>query len=207
MRSPKITRNESGATAVEFALLFWVLLFVTLGIIEFGRALFEWNRAEKALQFGARLAVVSDPIADGLKLFSGKTNANQMGDPCADASGNIQTYCRFDPDPVICTSGGCNGYGFSSLTFNRIVARMQEIDPSVQAENVVVEYRSTELGFVGRPGSQAGNFNLVPAVTVRLRNMSLQFLVLDDLFGFGDIPMPEFATTLIGEDLSTVTDT
>ncbi|MFW6076354.1 MAG: TadE/TadG family type IV pilus assembly protein, partial [Hyphomicrobiales bacterium] len=33
----RLARNESGAAAVEFAIIVWALILVSLGIIEFGR--------------------------------------------------------------------------------------------------------------------------------------------------------------------------
>lgn len=202
----RVFREESGGPAVEMALLFWIILFVTLGIIEFGYAIFQWNRAEKALQLGARLAVTWDPVASDLTAFNGKSNANQFGEACTDpVTGVVQPECIYDPNPVICTSTGCNGYGYSAPAFNAIVADMQEIFAGIRPENVVIEYAATGLGFVGRPGNNAGEFNLVPAVTVRLQDMTFDFLALDDLFGFVSIDMPQFTTTLIGEDLSTTT--
>lgn len=199
--------NNRGAVATEFALLFMILFVLTLGTIEFGLAVFEWARTEKALQRGARFAVVTDPVADGLRTLSGKTSANMFGDGCRDsATGNIQPYCQYDPDPIICTSTGCSGYGFDATAFNAIVARIREINPRIRATDVVIEYRSTELGFVGRPNGRAGEFNLVPAVTVRVQNLVYPFYALDDLLGMPNVPMPEFATTLIGEDLGSVTE-
>lgn len=207
MGSKGFTTNERGAVATEFALLFMSLFLLTIGIVEVGIAVFDWARTEKALQRGARFAIVTDPVATELRDFDGKTSANSYGDSCLDAAtGNVQSYCQYDPDPIVCISGGCNGYGFDATAFDAIVARIREFNPRIQAANVVVEYRSSELGFVGRPGGRVGEFNIVPAVTVRIRNLSYPFFVLDDLLGLGDLTMPPFATTLIGEDLGSVTE-
>ena len=51
---------------MEFGLILPLLLLFLLGIIDAGRFLWEFNRAEKATQAGARFAVVSDPVAPGL---------------------------------------------------------------------------------------------------------------------------------------------
>lgn len=202
----RFVRDERGGPAVEVALLFVIIFILTMGIFEFGYALFQWNRAEKALQLGARLAVTWDPVASDLTDFSGKTNDSSWGDPCMDeATGTIQDYCMYDPNPVVCTSSGCNGYGYSADAFNAIVTRMQELYTWIQPENVVIEYAATGLGFVGRPGNHPEEFNLVPAVTIRLVNMTFQFLTLDELLGLDSIDMPLFTTTLIGEDLRTTT--
>lgn len=198
-------RDRKGSVAVEFALLFMVLFVLTMGIIEFGRALYEWNKAEKALQIAARFAIVTDPVASGLRTFSGKDNSNDFGDSCRDpGTGGIQSYCQYGP--IICTNTGCSSLGFSSTAFNAIFQKVQPWFPALQPENLVVEYRATNLGFVGRPGARTGEFNLVPAVTIRLRNIQYDFMVLDDLLGIGPVVMPEFTTTLIAEDLSNVVD-
>ena len=54
--------RREGAAAVEFALVCVPLLVVTIGIMEFSFALYQWNAAEKATQFGVRMAVVSTPV-------------------------------------------------------------------------------------------------------------------------------------------------
>lgn len=198
-------RDREGAVAVEFALLFVALFVITVGIIDVGAALYQWNRAEKALQQAARYAVVSDPVANDLRFFSGKTAGNTFGDSCRDsATGGIQAYCQYGP--IVCTNTECSSYGFSATAFDAIFQKVQAVIPSVTPENLAVEYRATELAFVGRPGGRTGEFNLVPVVTIRLRNIAYNFMVLDDLFGIGPVLMPGFTTTLVGEDVGTVTD-
>ena len=207
VRQKTIFRNETGAVATEFALLFGFLLMLSLGFIEFGVALLQWNRAEKAVQLGARLAVVRDPVATDLVDFSGKTAGNSFGDACMDpATGAIQAGCVYNPNPVVCTSTGCSGYGFSATDFNDIVTEMRSIFPTIQPENVTIEYGASGLGFVGRPSSQPGLFNLSPLVTVRVNNLIFDFLVIDVLFGIQNLAMPPFSATLTGEDMSTITD-
>ncbi len=207
VRQKTIFRNESGAVAVEFALVFGFLLLLSLGFVEFGVALLQWNRAEKALQLGARFAVVSDPVAPDLVTFSGKTGTNSFGDACMDpATGAIKAGCTYDPNPVVCTSAGCSAYNFSATNFNNIVAEMQTVFPAIQPENVTIEYEASGLGFVGRPSSQPGEFNLSPLVTVRVTNLPFDFLVIDVLFGFQSPSMPPFSATFTGEDMSTITD-
>lgn len=54
------SRNEQGATTIEFALGLVVFLMFLLGITDFGRMLFTWNAANEAARAGARYAVVCD---------------------------------------------------------------------------------------------------------------------------------------------------
>ena len=55
-----LLRDRSAASAAEFALVLPLLLLFLFGIIDAGRFMWEYNRAEKATQVGARVAVVTD---------------------------------------------------------------------------------------------------------------------------------------------------
>jgi len=58
MRVKQTGRSESGASAVEFALLLPVLMIVLFGIIEFGLALYQQAILTNASREGARLGIV-----------------------------------------------------------------------------------------------------------------------------------------------------
>ena len=57
---PELKTQQSGATAVEFALVLLIFLTFLLGILDFSRMLFTWNAATEATRAGARYAVVCD---------------------------------------------------------------------------------------------------------------------------------------------------
>jgi hypothetical protein len=193
--------SERGGAGVEFALVFPLLVLLTFGIIEFGFILYQMNMMEKATQIGARKAVTWDPVAPTLATYSASETGIGPGLP-------LPAGLQLD---ISCTNAGCTGTGaiadpgFSSDAFNAIVAEMQTMYPGIGPENVVVTYRHVGLGFVGRPGG-----SVVPAVTVALRDMTYDFIMLDaiiELFGpadmdVADILYPSFNATLTGEDLS-----
>lgn len=183
-----IARDTRGSSAVEFALVIMLFVVFIFGIMDMGRALWAWNNAAKATQFGVRLAVVSNFTAQGLQNYDG----------VADAGGNglLVPIAAISPNPVICTSGGCNGYGPLDTSFNDIVDRMQAADNTIQAANVVVEYEHIGLGFSGNPYGA----DIVPVVTVRLQNMTFN-TITPGLAGFVSLAMPDFAASLTGEDL------
>ena len=169
--------------------------------MEMSFAYYQWLLAEKATEFGVRLAVVSDPVADGLKSWTGKEITNEYGDYCSDG-----TTCKDYPS-AICSGADTKctgaGYKYSSTAMDRIVNRMRTIYPTITTSNVSVEYKYTPLGFVGRPCGP------VPSVTVRLQNMQYNFIVLHVLANLipgtnwsGIITMPGFVATKVGEDLS-----
>ena len=60
--------DENGTTMVEMAIVASLLFTVVLGFVDFGYAFYQWNAANKAVQVGARLARISDPVASGLAL-------------------------------------------------------------------------------------------------------------------------------------------
>ena len=57
---PPLKSRQSGATAVEFALVLLIFLTFLLAITDFSRMLFTWNAATEATRAGARYAVVCD---------------------------------------------------------------------------------------------------------------------------------------------------
>ncbi len=179
--------DTSGGAAAEFALISTALIMLIIGILDFGRALWEWNAAGKATQEGARLAIVSDMVAQGLQDFDGLAFiGNGLAVPIASVS----------PNPVICTSAGCNGYGpLDDAAFGRIAGWVQANYPRAGADNIVIEYRHIGLGFSGNPIGP----DISPAVTLRLQGLQFQFIG-SVLFGLDPIQMPDFATTLTGED-------
>ncbi len=203
-----IWRRSDGSAAIEFALVCIPLLLITIGIMEFSFALFQWNSAEKATQMGVRTAVVSTPVAGGLLDFTGKDvgGANSYGDePMPAFNGGVIITCDGGATPPDCTGP----YTFEPDPHDRIVARMRRIFPRLTTANVVVEYMPVPggLGFVGRPCGP------VPSVTVRLQNMSFDFIVIDSLLSLvggglaSSLLMPSFTATMVGEDLSTVGNT
>jgi len=183
--------DNRGISSLEFAIVAVVFLIFIFGIVDFGRAMWEWNSAAKATHWGVRYAVVHNMVAPGLYTYDGVAAAGGNGLPIP--AGAI------DPNPVVCTSTGCNGYGpIDATAFNAIVARMQQVYSGVQATNVVVEYLHVPgLGFAGNPYGP----DFVPIVTVKLQN-KVFYLLTPGLLGIASISMPSFAATMTGEDLT-----
>lgn len=177
--------NASGATLVEYTLVFMMLMVLTFGLIEFGIVLHQYNAAEKATAVGARFIATRGPVVTGIPDCGVTTTAN-AGTWCRNVSGSSSWT-------ITCNAGAPSG-SCQGAVLTELVARMQQFAPQIQAQNVQVELRGAGLGFVGR-GSP------VPMVTVRLTGMTYDFIALDDLLGFGALTMPGFDATLVGEDL------
>lgn len=178
--------NCSGASLVEYTLVFAMLMVLSFGLIEFGVVLYQYNAAEKATSVGARWIATRGPVVTGLSDCLVAPPANSAGTPCLDVAGSLSAT------PVVCNAGAPSG-ACQAAVLSELVARMQQFAPQIEAQNVQVIVGPSGYGFVGR-GSP------VPLVTVRLTGMTYDFIALDDLLGFGALTMPGFDSTLVGED-------
>lgn len=66
---PALKSPQSGATAVEFALVLIIFLTFLLGIMDFSRMLYTWNAANEATRAGARYAVVCDDTGNSAQVL------------------------------------------------------------------------------------------------------------------------------------------
>jgi len=62
--------HQSGATAVEFALVLLLFLTFLLAVTDFGRMLYTWNAAAEATRAGARYAAVCDSGANKAQVLA-----------------------------------------------------------------------------------------------------------------------------------------
>ncbi len=85
-------RRETGATAVEFALILPMLLYVVFAIIQYGLYFWATNTASAAAREGLRLVVVGDCTASGELQTFVESQLGGAGDPATLA---------VTPDPVI----------------------------------------------------------------------------------------------------------
>jgi hypothetical protein len=219
-------RDQCGNVLVEVTVMIPFLLTLLLGSVDFLNVYLQLNEATKAVEVGARIAAVSDPVASGLSSPTGQTNIatgwatascplGSTSDTCMPA---FTITCDGGTQACTCTSGSCTGMGsYSSTAMNYIVygrdgknacgdapsyyaAGICDIFnavPPIGPANVKVIYRQTGLGFVGR-GAGA-----VPTITVELQNVPFQFFFLNGLLGFANKKVNNnIATTITGEALS-----
>lgn len=185
--------DDRASSAAEFAMVLPLLLLMLFGIIDGGRWLWEYNRAEKATQVGARVAVVTNPVPGGL------ASADYLG-----VNGLTQgdIIPRSALGKIACTNTACTSTGtapalgtFNTASFNAIVARMQAMKPDITAANVIVSYEGSGLGYAGDPNGM----DVSPIVTVKLTGLT--FTPITSLL-FASLTMPDFATSLTAEDAS-----
>src|ERR1700751_27721 len=70
MKPIALWRDETGAGLVEISILLPIVITILFGLIDLLYAFYQWNAATKAVQVGARIAAVSDPVAEGLGQLS-----------------------------------------------------------------------------------------------------------------------------------------
>lgn len=205
----RILRSNGGAGAAEFAIVLPLFILLLFGIIDGARFVWEYNKAEKATQVGARVAAVTNVLSPGLRDedYAGQT----AGGTTIGAGDRIPAEAL---GSVLCTASGCTceaGPCPSSLgtldtaTFNDIlVERMRQIHPPIGPENVQVRYSGSGFGFAGTaagPGGGGGSgteqMEISPLITVTL--VDLEFRPITSLL-LASLSMPDFATTMIAED-------
>ena len=131
-------------------------------VLDFGRAMWEWNSARQGVERAVRFAVVSDFVASDLVNIDGVALAGGNGLPVPLAS--------VTPNPIICDNSTCNGFGpRDAVAYDAIVARIRDYFPRVDAPGVNVEviYEHVGLGFSGNPFGA----DIVPMVTVRMTGL------------------------------------
>lgn len=197
MKDPRpLVCASSGSTAAEFAMVLPLLLLLIFGIIDGGRFLWEFNRAEKATQMGVRYAAVTDPVlGSGFSDYSFSIN-DGIGQGSTVPTANFDD-ASCNSSSCTCTGGGvCSAVAWDGTAFGNIVKRMQLMYPQIAASNVVVDYKNVGIGFAGDPNGP----DVAPLITVRLTG--LQFHPITCLMFACPIAMPDFRAALTAEDLS-----
>src|SRR5712675_2992346 len=115
----RLRRDEAGAVLVEVTIVMALIFIFILGSIDFLFAFYQWNAASKAVQIGARIAAVSDPVAVGLNGLSAAV-ANSFVPPGANMPGFF-VRCLGKNETCNCI-GTCAGVGaYNRAAMNTII--------------------------------------------------------------------------------------
>jgi hypothetical protein len=209
----RFARDNNGGVLVEATIMMTIMFVLVLGSVDFLFAFYQWNAAAKAVQVGARIAAVSDPVATSLNGLS----ARVVGASLRPGSVMPSFTVTCDGSTATCScDGACIGVGgynvtaMETIVFGRgsmacgdatssYTAGMCDIFDRIRLANVRIVYTQPAapagLGYAGRPGGP------VPTIKVSLQNLPFRFFFLGGLLGFGNIQIPEVPTTITGEDL------
>ncbi len=199
-RSPvSFWQDQYGVTLTEGLITLPLVLLVFAAFVEFGYAMSQWNQTVKALQFGARLAAVSDPLTsdfvdvfptdadDPLNNGDATPNDATISSTCGPALAN----CSDELNRVVMGSDGVCGVAGDPNP------GICDLNWRIQPANLVVTYQRSGLGYWGRPNG--------PVLSMRLevRNVTFDLPLLGALLGLDQIEVPAHPVTLTTEDLET----
>lgn len=199
-------RDRRGASAAEFAMVLPLALLLMFGLFDVGRYAWTLGQLEKAAQMGARYAVATAVVPNGLNTYetiglSCPGGVLEAGDRiCREALGAIRCTGSGSSASCACARTPCPDLGTAnSAAFNNIVARMRVSSPVLRAHNVTITYSGSGIGYAGDPAvDDAGDplSDIAPLVTVEVHGISLRTLTL---FG-GTVALPPVRSTLTLED-------
>jgi Flp pilus assembly protein TadG len=189
MNLRRLLNNASGASAAEFALVLPLLLLLLFGIIDVGRYMWTINRAEKAVQMGVRMAVVTDFVSSEIgDNYVGKCSTPLAGGDTIPADCFSQITCSKTGGTATCSSGTAN-----TTAFDRVLTRMRLFMPELQQGNVQIIYSPSGLGYAGDPNGP----DLAPLVTVRVSGMTFKPTAT---LALANVALPEVRSSLTFED-------
>lgn len=175
-------KDSSGAALTEGLIVFPLMLLSIIACVEFSYGMFQWNQAAKAMQLGARKAVVSDPLT------------NDFADVFAFDDSIGGTVVVADPTrQSVCVAGGDN---CNAAALAPIIAFMQGFNPNITAQNLRITYQHNGLGYEGRPGGP------VVSVKFELTNLPLDLPLIGVFLNIANIVYPPFPVSATTEDLN-----
>ena len=181
-----------------------IALALLFGIIDTGRYAWALTRMEKATQMGARYAVATQIVPQGLN------EHDYVGETCGGVTlgigETIPAAClgtiSCNGTACTCATAPCPAVGtYNAAAYDAILARMRVIEPRIAENSLTVEYSGSGLGFAGDPAEDDDGeplADIAPLVTVRLSNVDYTPITLS-FFG-GTIDLPDFSYSLTLED-------
>lgn len=196
----RFTRDETGSTLLEMALVLPIFLALIFAFIDYSRVAFSYVMAGKATERAVRLAVVRPPLCDGVpNVHMRGSNTNE--DISFGASCSFDANLCAPVQEVQCTLPANQGPGLA--IWNEVRPLMPT---NASSDNLLIRYQQSEqLGFLGGP--------YTPVVTVEIQNLNFEFVTpLGALLSLAgatntqsagvDHAFPSMSASLPGEALS-----
>jgi hypothetical protein len=141
-------RGESGQTAVEFGIICLILLMMTAGLIDAGRAFFQYNAVADAARFGARWASVQ-----------GGTCNLPGGNPTADwctqqglVSSTVNFYAQTGSKPLQGNGVACPSFSSTPADYYKVSDPDNDSDNdySSDTDSDPITEQTTVVGAIGQ---------------------------------------------------------
>ena len=219
-------RREDGLIMVEGVIVLPLVLLTFAALIEFGFGVYQWNQTVKAMQLGARLAAVSEPVPANISVLETDYPALEGG-PVPSTSASI--VCRyeireagatgscvaesadgatdgldagFQPDSMAWLLSGDDATCDPSQGSRRAMCDINPrlVLPTGDTANplaIVITYHRSGLGYVGRPAGP------VVTITVSVEGLKFNLPLVGGLIGLNNFEIPANPVTVTSEDLCT----
>lgn len=189
-------RNDDGSAAIEYVALLLPLIALVFTSLQIALAYHFALTAQKAVELGARIAAVRDPVHTGLPA----TNQLDVGSGLTAGAACGLGACTHAGGPWTCSGATiATDPNCDAANFNEIRDEVGRLAYLLDDEDLSITYSYGLLGFADGP--------LVPIVQVSIedRPFFLQFFFNLAFGGEGDdieVTLPAVAATAIAEDLS-----
>jgi Flp pilus assembly protein TadG len=214
-----LLHDAHGGVLVEATLMMTIIFAFVLGGIDFLFAFYQFNAVAKAVEIGARIAAVWDPVDPGLTaltLAALSTNAvgdsvpaftitcnadNSGGCTCVSGTCGTVTYNADALAAIVCGRGATRATCSAGCPASTSIytTGMCQLYGGITMSKVTITYAQTGLGYVGRPDGP------VPTITVSVQNLPFTFYFLGGVLGLANITMPPLTTSITGEYMSSTT--
>lgn len=212
-------KAEDGAALAEMTIVMLLIILVLAAFVELTFTIYYWNQATKALQYGARLASVSDPVDTDMWTIPPGTaptplSIGDVGDRTCNSKTQTcsggGTYNSDAMDRLIYGSDYDEASPVCGITPNQQQLGMCDVFPALDPNRlnpatIVVTYGDAGLGYEGRTAGA------IPVITITIEDLELPMPILGSLlalpslidprFGGRGLTFPPFSITATAEDL------
>ncbi|MEM8751627.1 MAG: TadE/TadG family type IV pilus assembly protein [Pseudomonadota bacterium] len=186
-------RATRGAATIEYILLLLPLLALVLTAFQIALAYHFTLTAQQAVELGARIAAVRDPVSTAMPDVNEVAAGFSQGQSCSIGA------CEPPGGPWVC-SGENLGGECDAVAYNAIFLEVARIAYLLDPDDLSVSYIDGRLGFAGGP------FTPIVQVEIREKPFFLQFLfnlaLADGSAEVEEVTLPAVAASAIAEDLS-----
>lgn len=148
----RFLKDAGGAAAIEYVVLLLPLLALVFTSFQIALAYHFSLTAQKAVENGARVAAVRDPVYVNLPASNQAASGARTGLECARSEEGLLEPCvRPDPDHWTCTAADLGGPDCDADAFNEIFQEVASIAYLLDPDDLVITYRYAGLGFANGP--------------------------------------------------------